>query len=119
MEKKFDALKTANEYIDNLKLGIEDLVGKINSGQENNAMLLIAEIADGLEWLINVVTLTVELHKGDISIESLKEKLEEVIEALENEDYVLTGDLFNYEILPILEEIQNNIRSIFVINKLK
>ena len=115
MEEKIEVLKTADKYIDNLKLGIENLVDKINSGQENNGMLLIAEVADGLEWIINVITLTVELHKGNIFVDTMKEKLGEVIEALDNEDYVLTGDLFNYEFLPTLEEIQNDIRRITLV----
>jgi hypothetical protein len=114
MEEKIEALKTADEYIDDIKSGIENLVNKINSGEENNGMLLIPQVADGVDWLINIIRLTSDLHKGSISIGDMNEKLEEIIEALENEDYVLIGDLFNYEFLPIIENIQDDIRKIIL-----
>ena len=112
MEEQIEALKTANEYIDNLKNGIENLVNKINSGEESNGIALIPIIADGLDWLINIIKLTSDVHNGAISMENSNEMLEQIIEALENEDYVLLGDLFNYEFLPILENVQVNIRKI-------
>ena len=112
MEEKNEALKTADEYIDNIKSGIEELVNKINSGEENNGIQKISSIVDGLDWVINVIRLTNDLHKGAISIGNMNEKLKETIEALENEDYVLIGDLFNYEFLPILENVQVSIRKI-------
>ena len=112
MEEKFEALKTANEYIDNLKNGVENLVNKINSGEESNGVALIPLIAEGLDWLINIIKLTADVHNGTVSMGNANEILEQIIEALENEDYVLLGDLFNYEFLPILENVQVNIRKI-------
>lgn len=69
-------------------------------------------MADGIEWLINIINLTKEFHQGKISLDSIDEKLAEIVEALENEDYTLVSDLFNYEILPILEETQDKINSL-------
>jgi hypothetical protein len=112
MEEKIEALKTADEYIDNLKNGIENLVNKINSGEEHNGVSLIPTMVDGLDWLVNIIKLTSDLHNGTISTENINEILAQIIEALENEDYVLIGDLFNYEFLPILENIQVSIRKI-------
>lgn len=112
MEDKIEVLKTANEYIDNIKSGIEDIVNKINSGNENDGVALIAQVADGIDWLVNVLRLTSDIHKGEISILNMNEKLREIIEALENEDFVLIGDLFNYELLPALSDIQSDIRKI-------
>lgn len=112
MQEKFEALKTANEYIDNLKNGIEDFVRKMNSGEGSNGIAILPLIADGIEWLTNIINLTSDLHNGAVSVGNTKENLEQIIEALENEDYVLLGDLFNYEFLPTLEDIQVNIRKI-------
>ena len=112
MEEKIEALKTANEYIDNLKNGVENLVNKVNSGEESNGVALIPLIAEGLDWLINIIKLTSDVHDGTVSMGNANEILEQIIEALENEDYVLLGDLFNYEFLPILENVQVNIRKI-------
>lgn len=112
MEEQIEALKTADEYIDNLRSGIENMVNKINSGEEINGVSLIPVIADGLDWLINIIKLTKNLHNGVISMENSNDILEQIIESLENEDYVLISDLFSYEFLPILEDIQVNIRKI-------
>jgi len=112
--EEIEALKTSDEYIDNIKNGIEELVNKINSGEENNGIQKIASIVDGLDWVINVIRLTNDLHKGSISIGNMNEKLKETIEALENEDYVLVGDLFNYELLPIVEKIQCSIKKVIL-----
>jgi ligand-binding sensor protein len=112
MEDKIEALKTANDYIYNLKVGILDIVNKINTGNENIGISLIGQVSDGIEWLVSIILLTSDFHKGNISIGNINEKLQEIIEALENEDYVLVGDLFNYELLPVIESIENQIKKV-------
>jgi hypothetical protein len=112
MNEQIENLKTANEYLDNLKGGVKKAVNYIEQGEEEKGVALIPAIADGIEWLLSSINLTQELHKGRINIGAINEKLEEIVEGLENEDYVLVGDLFNYEILPALEDIQASIRKI-------
>ncbi|GKX65472.1 hypothetical protein [Inconstantimicrobium mannanitabidum] len=112
MNEQIEALKTASEYIDNLKGGINTLVKFIEEGEEEKGCGYIPLVADGIEWLMNVVDLTQEFHEGKVSLDSINQKLEEIVEALENEDYTLVGDLFNYEILPILEQAQVSINSV-------
>ena len=108
MNEKIEALKTAIEYIDNLKNGIETLVGNINQGDYKSGVTVIPEIVDGIDWLVQLINLTSDLHKGKLCIGNINENLEQIIEAIDNEDYTLVGDLFNYEVLPILEDIQIN-----------
>ncbi|MCI1477729.1 MAG: hypothetical protein LKH93_00305 [Clostridium beijerinckii] len=112
MNEQMEALRTANEYLENLLGGVKKVVNYIEQGEEEKGIDLIQPIADGIEWLLSAVNLTQEAHKGSVEIGQINEKLGEVVDALENEDFVLVGDLFNYEILPILEDIQNNIRLI-------
>lgn len=112
MEEKFEVLRTAIEYIDNLKNGIGTLVQDINQGDYKSGMTIISQIVDGIDWLVQVINLTIDLHKGKVCIGNINEILRQIIEAIDNEDFILVGDLFNYEILPILEEIQINARSI-------
>lgn len=114
MEKEFEILNTADDYIENIKIGIEELVSKINSGEENNGLKLISPVIDGVEWLINAINLTKDFHKGKISIKNTNDILAEMIEALENQDYVLIGDLFQYELLPIVEKIQSDIKEVIL-----
>lgn len=112
MDEKFEALKTAVEYIDNLKNGIGDLVVYINQDNYQSGITLVPQIVDGIDWLVQVISLTNDLHKGKVCVGNINENLEQIIEAIENEDYTLIGDLFNYEILPILEDIQINAKRI-------
>lgn len=112
MKEQLEALKTADIYIENIKLEIGNLVQQINSGEQNNGIKLVYLLADGIEQLVDLINLTKGLHKDGISIRNTNDILEEMIEALENEDYVLISDLSQYEFLPIFEGIQNDIRHI-------
>ena len=100
-KEKIEVLQTANDYMNNLKNGIVNLANMIQEGKEQEAITIIPQVVDGIEWIVQVIILTKE---------GLNDQLQEIIEALENEDYILVGDLFNYEILPILENIHERIK---------
>lgn len=112
--EKIEVLKTADEYLYDLKKGINNLCELIQSGKEQEGVNLIAQVADGIKWIIDAVTLTKDVQKNEIDSSELDEQIEEIVEALENEDYILVGDLFNYEILPILENIHEGIKETVV-----
>ncbi|MGG7174133.1 hypothetical protein ACQPV1_12490 [Clostridium neonatale] len=109
-KEKIEVLQTANDYMNNLKDGIVNLANMIQEGKEQEAITIIPQVVDGIEWVVQVITLTKEVQKNEIGVEALNDQLQEIIEALENEDYILVGDLFNYEILPILEDIHEGIK---------
>ena len=110
--EQLEALKTADEYLYNLKDGVKKVSQYIDEGREQEGINLIPLVADGLKWLIDAVQATTDVQKEKIETENMNEFLGEIVEALENEDYILVGDLFNYEIHPILEEIHEKIRQI-------
>ena len=126
-KEKIEVLQTANDYMNNLENGIVNLANMIQEGKEQEAITIIPQVVDGIEWVIQVITLTKEVQKNEIGVEALNDQLQEIIEALENEDYILVAavefdqelmqptyrlidDLFNYEILPILEDIHEGIK---------
>ncbi|MGY0375129.1 hypothetical protein [Clostridium sp. JNZ J1-5] len=109
MNEKFEALKTASEYIGNLKLGIINSAEKFQTGDENIGLEAIPLIVDGIEWLTQVIELTKDIQKSEISLYELNEKLEEIVEAVENNDFILVGDLFQYELIPIIDDIEEKI----------
>lgn len=111
-DEKIEALITANEYLNNLEGGIYQVVEAFQQEDENKGCSLIPLIADGIKWIVDVVNLTRDIQKEDIDISQIDEKLEELVEAIENEDYILVGDLFEYEVLPIIEEVHKKIRYI-------
>lgn len=107
IEKKIDILKTTNEYIDKVIIEIKNITELIQSGNEIAGISRLVQVLDGIDYICKVISLTEEVHKEKISIEEINEKLKEIIDSFENEDYILLGDLINYELLPILESIQN------------
>lgn len=112
INEQIEALQSANDYLDKLKEGVEKLVDFINNNEINNAYEMIPAIAEGLDWIIKVITLTKESQKEEIVTSDINDHLDSIVEALENEDYILVGDLFNYEILPILNKIHEQINEI-------
>lgn len=106
------ALQTADEYLVRLKSGVNDVVDLINDDKNEEACELIPLISEGLDWLIKVIILTKESQKDEILISDSSEHLNEIVEGLDSKDYMLVGDLFNYEILPILDRVHIQIKEI-------
>lgn len=114
MNEQIEALNTANEYLDNLKNGIKEVVLYIENEEEEKACSMIPLIADGIDWIMKVVNLTSDVHKGRIQLNGIEDKINELADALENEDYILVGDLFHYEILPVLEKAHDDIKEVIL-----
>ena len=108
--EKFEALKSADEYLDNLKKGINNISNLIQEGREQDGLNLIGPAAEGIQWVEEVIHLTKDVQKEDIDMSDMNEHIEELVDAMENEDYILVGDLFSYEVLPILERIHSQIK---------
>lgn len=108
--EKIEVLQTANEYLNNLKNGILRLVELMQQEKDQEANLLIPQISDGIDWILKAVELTRDVQKEYIKSDDINEYLEAILEAMENEDIILVGDLFNYEVLPIIDRIHSDIK---------
>lgn len=102
--KEIEAISTAYEYIGNLENGVEKFIAKINDNNMEEVTSLLPLIVDGVEYIINVVILTRGVEGRIKDIESINGFLNEIVKALENEDYNLIADIFRYE---VLEELKN------------
>ena len=111
MSEKIEVLGSANEYLFNLKSGINTVVKLINEEKESEGLRIIPDVADGIAWILDVTRLTKDIIGEVEGFSGIDDFLSEIVEALENEDYILVSDLFNYEILPILENLHQSIRS--------
>ncbi|MBE6068673.1 MAG: hypothetical protein E7211_13410 [Clostridium lundense] len=109
MNEKVEVLKTASDYIINLKAGIKKAAEYFQTGEEHKGCNLISPITEGLQWLGDAIRLTQDIQNEQISLEDMNEKLNEIVEALENEDFILIGDLFEYELLSIIENIEEKV----------
>lgn len=114
MNEKFDILKSISEYMVNLLNGINKAIEYFQAGEDRKGYDLIPSIADGIQWVSEALTVTKEIHKQDLNLQNINEKLIEIVDAMENGDYILIGDLFQYELTPILEDIQRNINNVIV-----
>lgn len=109
-EQKFETLKTAEEYMENLKNGVKTIIKYIKRREIGKATDTIVLFCNGIDWLMEAIELTKEIQKETVDFKDLNKKLQEIVEALGNEDYDLVGDLFDYEINPILEHMHNKIK---------
>lgn len=109
MEEK-ELLKTVDNYLYNLRNGIKNVSDLIQEGKEQEALNIIAQIADGLQWVEEAINATKYYHDNKLSLKEMNEFLKEISEALENEDYILVSDLFEYEIMPIMKKLHSDIK---------
>ncbi|HEY8889402.1 MAG TPA: hypothetical protein VIM70_04050 [Clostridium sp.] len=112
MNEQFETLQSVKEYVVNLINGIEKAVEYFQAGEDKKGCDLIPPITEGIQWMSEALMLTKDVHHQKIQLEVMNGKLKEIVEALENEDFILIGDLFQYELKPILEDIQMNINKV-------
>ncbi|WP_209121464.1 hypothetical protein [Alkalihalobacillus sp. BA299] len=98
----------------NLKLipAIEKIIDDFRKQRENEALKLLIEAIEGINWSIKVLYHTKDiLKKYDVVFDEneINPILNEVTEAIKDEDYVLIADLLEYE---LLENFQTWIRGI-------
>lgn len=104
-----ETLKKTYEYFEKLIDGINEVVNCIQEGNEIIGMKKIISVFDGIEYISNAVVLTKDIQKEIIELDDLNAQLNEILDAFENEDYILIGDLLNYELLPVIEEMKNKV----------
>ncbi|WP_244834806.1 hypothetical protein [Clostridium sp. BJN0001] len=110
IEEKYEVMESVYKYINNLKKGLKDVSNMIQSGNEIQGIKKFIPSLDGIEYIIKVAELTKDIQKDHIDINKLNDLLKEIIDSFENEDYVLLGDLINYELIPIINDIQISFR---------
>lgn len=90
------------EYIRKINTGCIYIANELRIGNINEALSTVVNLAEGLQWLLSVEEL---MKKNEYIIKSriseVNEYLNEINEALGNNDYVQVADLFEYEIQPI------------------
>ncbi|EQB87112.1 hypothetical protein J2Z44_001618 [Clostridium punense] len=114
MNKKQELLGTSQEFIIEILKDIDDISGLLLEDKEEEALNAIASLTQGVDDLIQAMTLTVDIEKGKININEMIERLHEMFEAIQRSDFVLLGDILKYEISPILKNWHLEITSILV-----
>ncbi|GLC32334.1 hypothetical protein [Clostridium omnivorum] len=103
-KEKQEALVTASEYIVNLKLGLKKTAEFFQNYDETKGSALLYKVIDGLYWIMDVLVYTKIV--SDEEVVEINDNFKKVVNAFENEDYVLIGDLLFYEVMPIMDNIE-------------
>ncbi|MEK5184086.1 hypothetical protein [Solibacillus sp. FSL W7-1324] len=104
-----EVLLTYNEYITRLPKGCTIISNYLREDDIHKSMLGIQEFSEGVMWLIkaNEILKEAGIHE-QLNIKKIQQYLVEINDGLQRQDFVLVGDLFEYEIVPFFEEISES-----------
>lgn len=103
MDKKIQLFLDTIEHIEYVMDITKKIVENFAVNKEFEANNFIVKFIDEVNITIEAINITRDIQTNSIDTNEINEALNPIIEALENQDFVLISDLFEYEILPILE----------------
>lgn len=96
-------------YLPKLINGIREIAALLHSGKTSEALDSLNLIIDGIDWTIKGLAESFKNFEEDISRTNMI--LGEINKALNNNNYVLVADLFEYELVALLEQISQSINN--------
>jgi hypothetical protein len=107
-------LGNAKEYLEKLIPGFQKAADLFRLGDEQEAHKFYLQTLDGIDWFSQVVQTIVVSREIDLEGEKLKDRQEkltglitQMLEANQNQDWVLLADLLEYEMIPFYENWQD------------
>jgi len=98
-----ETLEEAFHYTGRVIAAIDDINSDLQTENQEKVMKFMVDLADGLKWLTDALTLTGSIQRNPVNTAELDGSLNEAVSAVGNKDYVLLGDILNYEVKPLLE----------------
>lgn len=106
-------LTNAKEYLEKLVPGFQKAADLFRMGNEQEANQYYLQILEGIDWfsqvLLTIVNAQVDIFKEQ-TLEERQKKLTEfmaqMLEANQNQDWVLMADLLEYEMAPFYKDWQ-------------
>lgn len=93
---------TYYEYVSNVSEGCQQISKGLRNNEMEAAFQSIANFAEGLEWLLKVEeVLANEGFQINSRISEVTEFMTDINAAIEEQDFTLIADLFEYEIKPV------------------
>ena len=112
-------LANAKEYLEKLIPGFQKAADLFRMGNEQEAHKFYLQILDGIDWFSQVVLNIVKSRGNQVEGQSLGDRQEkltglmaQMLEANQNQDWVLMADLLEYEMLPYYEDWQETLSHI-------
>lgn len=101
-----EIILTYNMYIKKVPNGCQVIVNKLRANTIENAMLDITDFTDGIEWIFRVNAYLSDVDNvPNIPKAKIDEFLKEVNLGLEYQDYFVVADIFEYEIIPLFNDL--------------
>ena len=112
-------LANAKEYLEKLIPGFQKAADLFRMGNEQEAHKFYLQILDGIDWFSQVVQNIVKSWGNEVEGQSLEDRQErltglmaQMLEANQNQDWVLMADLLEYEMIPYYEDWQETLSHI-------
>lgn len=100
-----EVIESYNEYIKKIPNGTKYIAECLRVEKLQEAFQVIKDFSEGVSWITEVSQLLKEKNVNvNLNIDQIHTFFEEINEGLENKDYVLVADIFEYEIAPFFEE---------------
>ena len=104
-------LTNAKDYLVRLIPGFQKAADLFRMGNEQEANQYYLQVLDGIEWFSQVVIIIVSTQKNKSEEKSLEERqkkltdlMSQMLEANQNQDWVLMADLMEYEMIPFYKD---------------
>lgn len=114
-----DLIITAQHYIQSALPQIQGVITNFYNQDSSEHWSDLNDLLGSLQWMFTMndavsssIACPKEWHIMQIPFTKIQNVLQEFLEALENQDQVLIADMLNYEIQPILEEMNEKLMMI-------
>lgn len=109
-------LANALEYLKKLIPGFEQAADLFRAGNEQEANKYYLQILDGIDWFSQVVSIIMNPDEGEMKLpdadednlkarqKKLTDLMSQMLEANQNQDWVLLADILEYEMVPFYKD---------------
>lgn len=108
--------QSLSEYLERALPVMQGLSEQFYQGESADSWNSLADLMDGLQWIMGALYTLTQSVKGDVKeyylnvIEKIESVLQELLEALEAKDAVSIADIIQYEIVDTLAELRHNVQ---------
>lgn len=99
---KQEILVSSREYIIKIIDSIKESVEKMRANQLLDAYNIISDMTKGMDWLVEAIAKVKSELLEPIEVSEINKTLSELIESMQDGDYVLASDILEYELLEVL-----------------
>lgn len=102
-------MQSARDYLPKLEAGCTQVATLLHEGRAREALALVAQLVEGLQWYSEVLGNMAALIPGEERnaterLTALEGILQQLMQSLEGQDHTLAADILEYELSPELQQ---------------